>query len=62
MHKITTNGGYTMKVTVYKRRIRKKGNQVHRIAVSKAPCPRCGGAGTFNDGSVCYYCNGKGTV
>lgn len=35
---------------------------VKRIIASKAPCPRCGGAGTFKDGSVCYYCNGKGTV
>lgn len=35
---------------------------VRRLIASKAPCPRCGGAGTFKDGSVCYYCNGKGTV
>ena len=27
-----------------------------------APCPRCGGTGTFKDGSICYYCDGKGTV
>lgn len=32
------------------------------IRVSAAPCPRCGGYGTFNNGSICYYCNGKGTV
>lgn len=52
-----------MKVIVCKKRVHnKKENQIRRVIVSKAPCPRCGGAGTFNDGSVCYYCNGKGTV
>lgn len=25
-------------------------------------CPRCGGYGTFNDGSTCYYCQGSGRV
>lgn len=32
------------------------------IQIAAAPCPRCGGYGTFKDGSICYYCNGKGTV
>lgn len=51
------------KLSMYNKRFVKTGDYlVKRIIVSKAPCPRCGGAGTFKDGSVCYYCNGKGTV
>lgn len=25
-------------------------------------CVRCGGTGTFTDGSTCYYCDGEGKV
>lgn len=39
-----------------------KRNKKDTIRISAAPCPRCGGYGTFKDGSVCYYCNGKGSV
>ena len=50
-------------LSMYSKRTVKTGNYiVNRIIASKAPCPRCGGAGTFKDGSICYYCNGKGTV
>ena len=53
----------TIKSSMSSKRDTKTGSYlVMRIIVSKAPCPRCGGAGTFKDGSVCYYCNGKGTV
>lgn len=53
----------TIKSSMSSKRDTKTGSYlVKRIIVSKAPCPRCGGAGTFKDGSVCYYCNGKGTV
>lgn len=28
----------------------------------KKRCPRCGGEGTFTDGSTCCYCHGDGEV
>ena len=39
---------------------RKTGEKRISWTNSSAPCPRCGGTGTMNDGSTCYYCQGTG--
>ena len=28
--------------------------------IVSVPCPRCGGYGKLDDGTFCFYCNGKG--
>lgn len=30
------------------------------IKFVSVPCPRCGGYGKLDDGTFCFYCNGKG--